>query len=152
MSKTCRPYDPQQMLLMPPPVKEWLPAGHLAHFVPDALESLDLGAISSVYEREERGFPPYHPVMMARVWAYPCRLGSTSSRKMERRPVEDVASRMLAANNTPDFRTIAEFRKRHLAALRGLFLQAPRLCQKAGLVKMRHVATDGMNLQTTRIR
>jgi len=147
MSKTYRPYDPDQMFLMPPSVKDWLPVGHLAHFIADIVENLDVSTITDVYEREERGFPPYHPVMMVRVLLYAYCIGLPSSRRIERALVEDVALRYLAANNTPDFRTIADFRKRHLEALRGLFLQVLRLCQKAGMVKLGHVALDGTKMK-----
>ncbi len=147
MSKTYRPYDPDQMFLMPPSVKDWLPTGHLAHFVADLVESLDLSAITCVYEREDRGFPPYHPVMMVKVLLYAYCVGLPSSRKIERALVEDVALRYLAANNTPDFRTISDFRKRHLVALRGLFVQVLRLCQKAGMIKLGHVALDGTKMK-----
>lgn len=147
MSKTYRPYDPDQMFLLPPSVKDWLPMGHLAHFIADVVEQLDLGAITSVYEREDRGFPPYHPTMMVKVLLYAYCVGLPSSRKIERALVEDVALRYLAANNTPDFRTISDFRRRHLEALRGLFLQVLRLCQKAGMVKLGHVALDGTKMK-----
>jgi transposase len=145
--KTYRPYEPDQMFLMPPSVKDWLPAEHLAHFVVDVVADLDLSAITSVYEREERGFPPYHPMMMVKVLLYAYCVGLPSSRRIERGLVEDVALRYLAANNTPDFRTISEFRKRHLAALRGLFGQVLQLCQKAGMVKLGHVALDGTKMK-----
>lgn len=147
MSKTYRPYDPDQMFLMPPSVKDWLPAGHLAHFIADVVDSLDLSAIIDEYERERRGFPPYHPVMMVRVLLYAYCVGLPSSRRIARGLAEDVALRTLAANNTPDFRTIADFRKRHLKALRGLFAQVLRLCQKAGMVKLGHVALDGTKMK-----
>ncbi len=147
MSKTYRPYEPDQMFLMPPSLKEWLPAGHLAHFVSDVVEALDLSTITSVYEQEERGYPPYHPVMMTRLLVYGYCVGVASSRKIARHAVEDVAFRVLAANNAPDFRTISDFRKRHLGALRDLFVQVLRLCQKAGLVKLGHVALDGTKVK-----
>ncbi|MEK7992325.1 MAG: IS1182 family transposase [Planctomycetota bacterium] len=146
MSKTYRPFEPDQMFLLPPSVKDWLPTGHLAHFIVEIVERLDLSAITKAYEREERGQPPYHPVMMVRVLLYAYCVGLPSSRKIEKGLVEEVALRCLAANNTPDFRTIADFRKRHLLALRGLFLQVLKLCQKAGLVKLGHVALDGTKM------
>ncbi len=145
--KTYRPYEPDQILLLPPSVKDWLPTGHLAHFVADVTEKLDLRAITSVYEREERGHPPYHPVMMVKVLIYAYCVGLPSSRRIERGLIEDVALRCLAANNTPDFRTISDFRKRHLEALHGLFVQVLRLCQKAGMVKLGHVALDGTKMK-----
>jgi transposase len=147
MAKTYRPYEPDQALLMPPALDDWLPEGHLVYFLRDVVRELDLSAIMTVYEAEERGFPPYHPQMMVAVLLYGYCLGVTSSRKIARRLEEDVAFRVLAANNTPDFRTIAEFRKRHLAALSGLFVQVLRLCQEAGLVNLGHVALDGTKLK-----
>ena len=148
MSKTYRPYEPDQILLLPPSVKDWLPTGHLAHFISELVdESLDLKAITKVYEREERGYPPYHPVMMTKVLLYAYCMGMQSSRKIEKCLMEDVGFRMLAANNTPNFRTISDFRKEHLAALDGLFLQVLKLCQKAGMVKLGHVALDGTKMK-----
>jgi transposase len=147
VSKSYRPYEPDQSLLLPPSLKDWLPREHLVHFVSDIVEGLDLSAITSVYEREGRGYPPYHPVMMVKVLLYAYSVGRPSSRKIECALVEDVALRFLAANNTPDFRTIADFRKRHLEALRGLFAQVFRLCRKAGLVKLGHVALDGTKMK-----
>lgn len=145
--KTYRPYEPNQILLMPPSVKDWVPVGHLAHFLSDVVEDLDLSGITDVYEREVRGHPPYHPTMMVKVLLYGYCVGVSSSRRIARRMVEDVAFRMLAANNAPDFRTISDFRKRHLSALRGLFLQVLCLCRKSGLVKMGHVALDGTKMK-----
>jgi transposase len=147
MSKTYRPYEPEQLLLLPPSVKDWLPAGHLAHFVSDVIDNIDLTAITCVYEKEERGYPPYHPVMMTKVLVYAYCSGVASSRRIARRLVEDVAFRMLAAGNTPDFRTVSDFRKTHLKALYGLFVQVLRMCQKAGMVKMGHIALDGTKIK-----
>ena len=148
MSKTYRPYEPDQILLLPPSVKDWLPTGHLAHFISELVdESLDLSAITEVYEREDRGYPPYHPVMMTKVLLYAYSMGMPSSRKIEKCLLEDVGFRMLAANNAPNFRTIADFRKEHLAALDGLFLQVLKLCQKAGMVQLGHVALDGTKMK-----
>jgi transposase len=147
MSKTYRPYEPDQMFLLPPAQTDWLPEGHLVYFLRDAVSGFDLSAITTVYEREERGYPPYHPQMMVGILLYAYCLGVTSSRKIARRLEEDVSFRVLAANNTPDFRTIADFRKRHLTELAGLFVQVLRLCQKAGLVKLGHVSLDGTKLK-----
>lgn len=147
MSKTYRPFDPEQMFLLPPSIKDWLPTGHLAHFISDVIEDLDLSGIVDSYEREERGHPPYHPVMMTRVLLYSYSIGMPSSRRIARGLVEDVALRYLAANNTPDFRTISDFRKRHLAVIDRLFVQVLKLCQKAGMVKLGHVALDGTKMQ-----
>ena len=147
MSKTFRPYEPDQIILMPASMKEWLPSDHLAYFISDVVDHLDLSAIMERYAGEERGYPPYHPAMMVKVLLYAYCMGIVSSRKIERHLCEDIAFRVLAANNTPDFRTISDFRKDHLKALAGLFLQVLKLCQKAGMVKLGHVAIDGTKIK-----
>jgi len=147
VSKTFRPYEPNQIFLMPASLREWLPGNHLAYFVSDVVDQLDLSAIMERYAREERGYPPYHPAMMVKVLLYAYCTGVASSRKIEKHLCEDIAFRVLAANNTPDFRTISDFRKDHLKALAGLFLQVLRLCQKTGLVKLGHVALDGTKIK-----
>jgi transposase len=147
MSKTFRPYEPEQTFLMPASLKEWLPPDHLAYFISDVVDQIDLSEIMSSYECEERGYPPYHPRMMVKVLLYAYCIGVPSSRKIAGRLEEDIAFRVLAANNTPDFRTISDFRKEHLKALAGLFLQVLKLCQKAGLVKLGHVALDGTKIK-----
>lgn len=147
MSKTYRPYKPDQMYLMPPSLQEWLPDEHMVFFLRDVLETVDLSPISSVYEREERGSPPYHPTVMVGILLYGYCHGITSSRKLAVRCLEDVAFRVLAANNAPDFRTISDFRKRHLATLHHLFIEILSLCRKAGLVKFGHVALDGTKVK-----
>jgi transposase len=147
MTKTYRPWEPDQVLLLPPVLREWLPKGHLVYFIQDTVDGLDLSAITEVYEKEGRGYPPYHPAMMVGVLLYAYCKGVASSRKIQQRLDEDVAFRVLSAGNTPDFRTISDFRKRHLKALKGLFVQVLRLCQKAGLVKLGHVALDGTKMK-----
>ena len=147
MSKTFRPYEPDQISLMPASMRDWLPSDHLAYFISDVVDNLDLSAIMERYVGEERGYPPYHPAMMVKVLLYAYCTGVASSRKIEKRLCEDIAFRVLAANNTPDFRTISDFRKDHLKALAGLFLQVLKLCQKAGLVKLGHVALDGTKIK-----
>src|SRR5437762_13270637 len=132
MAKTYRPYLPDQDFLLPPSPRDWLPEGHLAYFVDDLVDQLDLSAITTPYEREERGYPPYHPVMLTKVLVYAYCVGVFSSRRIQRRLVEDVAFRVLAAGNTPDFRTIGDFRKRHLIALQGFFEQVLRLAGELG--------------------
>jgi transposase len=146
MSKVFRPYDPEQMLFMPSSLQEWLPKGHLAYFISDVVDQLDLRGIMRRYE-EEKGYPPYHPVMMVKVLLYAYCVGVPSSRKIEKRLEEDIAFRVLAANNTPDFRTISDFRKDHLKALAALFVQVLKLCQKAGLVRLGHVSIDGTKIK-----
>jgi len=147
VSKTFRPYEPDQDFLMPASMREWLPADHLAYFISDLVDHLDLSVIMERYVGEERGYPPYHPSMMVKVLLYAYCIGVASSRKVEKRLCEDVSFRVLAANNTPDFRTISDFRKDHLKALAGLFLQVVKLCQKAGLVKLGHVSIDGTKIK-----
>jgi transposase len=147
MSKTYRPYEPDQMFLLPPSLIEWLPKDHLVFFVRDVLDKIDLSPIMSVYEQEERGFPPYHPKVMTGILLYGYCTGITSSRKLAQRCQEDIAFRVLAANNGPDFRTISDFRKRHLGALRHLFVEILSLCQKAGLVKFGHLSLDGTKVK-----
>jgi len=146
-TKGYRPYHPHQLLLLPPALQEWLPEGHLAYFLSDLVDSFDLRAIEAVYEDELRGGPPYHPVMMVKVLLYAYCTAVYSSRRIARRLHEDVAFRVLAAGNTPDFRTISDFRKQHLTALGGLFGQVLALAQQAGLVKLGHVALDGTKLR-----
>jgi len=147
MSKTYRPYEPDQMFLLPPSLTEWLPSGHLVFFVREILDTIDLSPITSVYEQEDRGYPPYHPKMMTGILLYGYCSGIFSSRKLAIRCQEDVAFRVLAANNQPDFRTIGDFRKRHLPSLQHLFVEILRLCQKAGLVTFAHVALDGTKIK-----
>ena len=147
MSKTYLPYDPDQQLLLPAALQEWLPPDHLAYFISDVVDQLDLSAITARYEEERRGGPPYHPRMMVKVLLYGYCTGVASSRRMAQRLHEDIAFRVLAANNTPDFRTISDFRKDHLEALGELFLQVLELCQQAGLVKLGHVALDGTKVR-----
>jgi transposase len=146
VSKVFRPYDPEQPFLMPVSMREWLPSSHLVYFISDLADHLDPSAIMNCYE-EEKGYPPYHPAMMVKVLLYAYCIGVPSSRKIERRFEEDIAFRVLAANNTPDFRTISDFRKEHLKALAALFVQVLKLCQRAGLVKLGHVALDGTKIK-----
>lgn len=146
-TKEYRPYCPDQLLILPPSLREWLPEEHLAYFVNDLVESFDLSAIDTTYEDELRGGPPYHPAMMVKVLLYAYCTGVYSSRRIAKRLHEDVAFRVLAAGNTPDFRTLSEFRKRHLAALSGLFRQVLELAQTAGLVRLGHVALDGTKIR-----
>jgi len=142
------PYDLDQQYLLPPSLKEWLPADHLAFFVSDVVDSLDLSLIMDTYQKDElRGRPGYNPAMLLKLLIYGYAQGKTSSRKLERSTYEEVPYRVLAGNQHPDHDSIASFRKRHLAALGGLFTQVLRLCQEAGLVKLGHVALDGSRIK-----
>jgi len=147
MAKTYRPYVPEQVLLLPPSLRDWLPEDHLAFFVSDLIDHVDLSAITAVYEDEERGYPPYHPVMLTKVLVYAYCVGVFSSRKIQRRLLEDIAFRVLAAGNEPDFRTIADFRKRHLAALRGFFEQVLQVARDLGTLRVGRIALDGTKVK-----
>jgi transposase len=147
MTKTYRPYCPDQMFLLPPSLRDWLPENHLAYFVSDVIDQLDLSAIESVYEKDDRGQPPYHPRMMTKILVYAYCVGVFSSRKIQKRLFEDVAFRVLAAGNEPDFRTISDFRKLHLDALQGLFEQVLKLALTAGAIKLGRVALDGSKIK-----
>ncbi|HVA20181.1 MAG TPA: IS1182 family transposase [Solirubrobacteraceae bacterium] len=150
--KTFRAYDPGQVLLMAPCLQDWVPDGHLARFVSDLVdEALDLSAIYASYE-EERGFPPYDPRLMVKLLIYGYATGTPSSRKLEERTHSDVAVRFLCADQHPDYRPIARFRKRHLDALAELFVQALRLCREAGLVGLGALALDGTKLRANASR
>lgn len=119
----------------------------MVYFVRSILDEIDLSPILSVYEDEERGQPPYHPMVMTGILLYGYSNGITSSRKLEKHCQEDVAFRVLAANNQPDHRTINDFRKLHLPTLEHLFVEVLQLCQKAGLVKFGHISLDGTKIK-----
>ena len=147
MAKTFRDWDIEQLMMFPPSVQDFVPQGHLAHFVRNTTcEALDLSAILSCYS-EERGYPPYHPRMMTAVLLYAYCQGIYSSRRIAKACRERVDFMAVTGMQTPDFRTISDFRKRHLAALGELFVQVLRLCQEAGLVKLGHVALDGTKVK-----
>jgi len=147
MGKRFRTDHLDQGLLLPPSLHDWLPEGHLARFIADVIEELDLGAVYRAYGGDGRGLAAYQPSMMVRLLLYGYCQGVVSSRKIERATHEDVAFRYLSADTHPDHDTIAAFRKRHLTALAGLFAQALQLCRKAGLVKLGHVAIDGTKIK-----
>src|SRR5512133_2336994 len=151
--KTFRPYDPEQVLLMAPVLQEWIPEGDLAHFVSDLVDAgaLDLSAIYASYE-DERGYPPYDPRLMVKLLVYGYATGVMSSRRLEAATYRDVAVRMLCADQHPDYRSIARFRKRHLEALGELFVQALRLCKRAKLVGLGSLALDGTKLRANASR
>src|SRR6266571_2213569 len=147
MAKTYRPYLPEQDFLLPPSLRDWLPEDHLAYFVSDLVDHLDLSAIMKVYEEDDRGYPPYHPVMMTKVLVYAYCVGVFSSRRIQRRLAEDVAFRVVAAGNAPDFRTTADFRKTHLTALKGFFEQVLQLARELGAPRLGRVAEDGSKVK-----
>jgi transposase len=147
VSKTYLPYEPRQSFLLPPSPLEWLPEDHLAYFILEVVVGLDLRGIQGYYEREARGQPPHDPRMMVALLLYAYSVGEASSRKIEKRTHEDVAFRVIAGGTHPDHTRISEFRRIHLEALAGLFVQVLRLCQAAGLVKLGHVALDGTKMK-----
>jgi len=148
MSKRFRTCTLDQPLLLPPSLQDWLPEDHLARFIGDVVDELDLSKILAVYERKDgRGQAAYHPVMMVRLLLYGYCRGVVSSRKIERATYEDVAFRYLAADEHPDHDTISTFRQMHLKSIAELFTQALQLCDKAGLIKLGHVAIDGTKLK-----
>jgi transposase len=145
--QTFREWNLDQHLLFPPSVRDLVPEGHLAHFVSHTTcEGLDLSEILGSYD-EERGYPPYHPVMMTTLLLYAYCQGIYSSRRIFKACQERVDFMAVTAMQRPDFRTISDFRKRHLAALGRLFVQVLRLCQEQGLVTLGHVALDGTKVK-----
>src|ERR1700687_5593602 len=147
MGKVYRAYLPEQDFLLPPSLRDWLPEDHLAYFVSEVVEQLDLSAIESVYEKEERGQPPYHPRMMTKILIYGYCVGVFSSRRMQKELTEDVGFWGLAAGNQPDFRTISDFRKQHLGALQWLFDQVLQIALQAGTMKLGRVVLDGSKVK-----
>src|SRR2546430_6444717 len=141
--KTFRRFEPDQILLMAPSLNEWLPEDHLARFVAEMVdEVLDLSAVYEDY-REVRGYRPYDPRLMVRLLVYGYSVGVRSSRAIARRCVDDVAFRFLAADQAPDFGSIARFRRRHLDSLAGLFTQSLLLAQRLGMGTMGAGAVGG---------
>lgn len=148
MAKGYLPYSVDQRLLLPPDMRAWLPEGHLALFILDVVAELDLSKIYAVYDAKDvRGRAGFHPAMMVALLVYAYCLGKPSSRRIERATYDNVAFRVLAGDRHPDHDSIADFRKQHLKALAGLFMQVLQLCQKAGLVKLGHIAIDGTKIK-----
>ena len=139
--------EPRSGHAFAPSVRDFVPAGHLAHFIRDLVaQELDLSVILGGYA-EEKGYPPYHPTMMTALLLYSYCQGIYSSRRISKACIERVDFMAVTALNQPDFRTVSDFRKRHLQALEGLFVQILRLCQTAGLVRLGHVALDGTKVK-----
>lgn len=152
MKKTYRPYAPNQPLLLPVSLADYLPEDDLAYFVPEVVGALDLSAILASYEREARGYPPFHPQMLVGLLLYAYARGIYSSRRIAAACRHDVGFMVVTARQTPDFRTIAAFRKRHLATLAGFFTQVLALAAEAGLVKLGQVALDGTKVHANASR
>ena len=147
LSWPFRRWDNKQSFLLPLNTADWLPEGHLALFIDAVVERLDLDAFYVRYDNEGRGCVPYDPRMMVRILLYGYAVGVTSSRKLERRTIEDIAFRHLAGGNTPDHHTISEFRRIHRAGLMDLFQQILMEAKKAGLACMGRVALDGTKVK-----
>jgi transposase len=145
--KTFRRYEPGQLFLLPPDMSKWLPEDHLVYFIHDVVSQLELSEIFDSYDSSKGGYPAYHPEMMVALLIYAYCVGVPSSRKIEKATYESIAFRVLTADQHPDHDTICAFRRRHLKALAALFVQVLRLCQKAGLVKLGHVALDGTKVR-----
>lgn len=146
MIKGYKPYNPNQIYLFPPSPNEWLSKDHIVYFISDLVDELDLSTIHKEYEKGTRGQPPYHPALMTKILFYSYCRGVFSSRKIATHLYEDVAFIVLAGGNKPDFRTINEFRRRHIKSLPGIFVQILNLCEKAGLVGLKHVSLDGTKI------
>lgn len=146
--KSYRAWQPDQVFLLPPSMRDWLPEGHLVYFLLDVVEGLDLSAIDQVYQKKDpRGERPWNPRMMVALLLYGYCLGVRSSRRLEKATYEDVAFRVLTGGTHPDHSSIADFRKTHLDAISALFLEILRLCEKAGIVKLGRVALDGTKMK-----
>lgn len=147
MTTTYRPYHPSQSFLLPPSPTEWLPEDHLAYFIADAIDALDLCAFHRRYEGDGRRNQPFDPAMMVKLLVYGYATGVVSSRQIARRLLEDVAFRVLAADNAPAHRTLREFRQLHGIELTQLFVQVVRVAAEAGLVKLGRLGIDGTKLR-----
>jgi transposase len=147
MPKGYRPYLPDQDFLLPPSLREWLAEEHLAYFVSDVVDQLDLSAMRAVYGEEKRGQPPYDPRLMTKLLVYGYCTGVFSSRRIQKRLQEDIPFKVLAAGNEPDFRTISDFRKIHIGTLQGLFEQVLEMALEVGAVKVGRVSLDGTKVK-----
>ena len=149
---SSRPYEPQQEMLLPASLQDWLPKGHLAYFISDTVDALDLKAFYARYAGGGSRNQPFHPAMMVKVLVYGYATGVFSSRKIQRRLHEDLAFRMLGAGNFPKHRTIRDFRALHLKELSDLFVQVVKLAREMGLVKLGTVAIDGTKVKANASR
>jgi transposase len=152
MTTSYLPYEPQQQMLLPHALQDWLPEGHLAYYISDTIDSLDLSAFHARYAGGGSRNQPFHPAMMVKVLVYGYATGVFSSRKMAKKLHEDVAFRVLAAGNYPAHRTICDFRAVHLKELSELFVQVVKLAKECGLVKLGTVAVDGTKIKANASR
>src|SRR5271167_602230 len=147
MPKGYRTYLPEQDLLLPPSLREWVAEEHLVYFVSDVVDQLDLTAIHAVYGEEKRGQPPYDPRLMTKLLVFGYCTGVFSSRRIQKRLQEDIPFKVLAAGNEPDFRTISDFRKIHIGALEKLFEQVLAMALECGAIQLGRVSLDGTKLK-----
>jgi transposase len=152
MKTSYLPYDPQQQMLLPHALQDWLPEGHLAYFISDTVDSLDLSAFHARYAGGGSRNQPFDPAMMVKVLVYGYATGVFSSRKLARKLHEDIAFRVLAADNYPAHRTICDFRAFHLKELSDLFVQVVRLAKECGLVKLGTIGVDGTKIKANASR
>src|SRR3954447_8604610 len=152
MHKTYREWAPDQDYMFPPSPRDWLSEDDLVYFIVDTVATLDLSPIFAHYERESRGQPPFHPRMMVALLFYCYATGTRSSRKIMHRCRTDVACRVIVGEDIPDFRTISDFRKAHLARLEALFLEVLKLCALAGLARVGTIALDGTKVKANASR
>jgi transposase len=152
MKKTYREWSLDQTYIFPPSPRDWLPEDDLIYFIVETVATLDLTAIFTHYERELRGQPPFHPRMMVALLLYCYATGTRSSRKIMRRCQTDVACRIIVGEDVPDFRTISDFRRIHLARLEALFLEVLKLCALAGLTRVGTIALDGTKIKANASR
>src|ERR1700691_297237 len=152
MSKGYRTYLPEQDLLLPARLGDWLPENHLVHFVSEVVDQLDLSAMNAVYKKEKRGQPPYDPRLMTKLLVYGYCTGVFSSRRIQKRLREDIPFKVLAAGNEPDFRTISDFRKIHILTLPNFFEQVLEMALESGAVKLGRVSLDGTKVKASASR
>ncbi|HEX8954771.1 MAG TPA: IS1182 family transposase [Burkholderiaceae bacterium] len=152
MTTSYLPYDPQQQMLLPHALQDWLPEGHLAYYISDTVDSLDLSAFHARYAGGGSRNQPFHPAMMVKILVYGYATGVFSSRKLARKLHEDVAFRVLAAGNYPAHRTLCDFRALHLKELSDLFVQVVKLAKECGLVKLGTIAVDGTKIKANASR
>jgi transposase len=152
MTTSYLPYEPQQQMLLPHALQDWLPEGHLAYFICDTVDALDLSAFHARYAGGGPRNQPFHPAMMVKVLLYAYATGVFSSRKIARKLHEDVAFRMIGACNFPKHRTVCDFRAVHLDELAALFIQVVKMARECGLVKLGTIAVDGTKVKASASR
>jgi transposase len=145
-------YEPEQILMLPPALQDWLPKKHLAYFVSDAIDGMDLSRFHARYVAGGPRNQPFHPAMMLKVLVYGYAVGVFSSRKLARRLQEDVAFRILSANSFPAHRTLSDFRVLHLEEMKSVFVQVIQMAQECGLVKFGSLAIDGTKMKANASR